>query len=189
MNAIVLILLVLVVIVVLAATAFGIALVRSSRRQLTRDTDLPFPSRAPDRWAVSHEPEAKLHRRLRDAVRVLDGNRGMLGAAALDEQVQITIAAQDLDDQLVSMAPLADEAKAEALAGLDAQVADLERRVAAVVLPPASGPTVPGLPAPSPGTGLPGTTPGSAVPAPSSPQPQAAPQQSAARRPEPPLSG
>lgn len=133
MNTVFAILLLVVVLVVLAATGFAIALVRSSRKQRAADEAMPFISRAPQRWAVSHEPEAKLHRRLRDAVRALTVDRGIVSAFQLDEQVRITVAAQDLDEQLVTMSAVPESGKSGALARLETQVTELERQVAALL--------------------------------------------------------
>ena len=46
---------------------------RSQQRAITRDNQLMpgHPTRAPSSWAVSHDPEARLHRRLRDAMAAL----------------------------------------------------------------------------------------------------------------------
>ena len=129
-----LIVLVLVLIAVVVATGFAIALVRNSRRQQQAEAAMPFPSRAPIAWAGSHVPEARLHRRIRKALRAFEQPAGVLTAAQLDSQVTLTVAAQELDDRLVAIAALPDETKAAALASASADVADLERRIADVVV-------------------------------------------------------
>lgn len=134
--------LVVVVLAVLAATGFAIALVRNSRRQQQAEAAMPFPSRAPLSWSGSHVPEARLHRRIRSALRAFEQPAGALTAAQLDEQVRLTVGAQELDDRLVAIAGLPETEKATALAAATADVEELERRIAdTVVIRPQLPPT------------------------------------------------
>lgn len=134
--------LVVVVLAVLAATGFAIALVRNSRRQQQAEAAMPFPSRAPLSWSGSHVPEARLHRRIRSALRAFEQPAGALTAAQLDEQVRLTVGAQELDDRLVAIAVLPETEKATALAAATADVEELERRIAdTVVIRPQLPPT------------------------------------------------
>ena len=56
-----------------AAVAIVAIVHRKQQRAITRDNQLMpgRPTRAPRSWAVSHDPEARLHRRLRDAMAAL----------------------------------------------------------------------------------------------------------------------
>lgn len=142
MSWIIVAVLAVVVLAVLAATGFAIALVRSSRRQQQAEAAMPFPSRAPLSWSGSHVPEARLHRRIRKALRAFDQPAGVLSAAQLDAQVTLTVAAQELDDRLVTIAALPEAEKAPAVEAATADVADLERRIAdTVVVRPQLPPT------------------------------------------------
>ncbi|WP_147291091.1 hypothetical protein [Tsukamurella paurometabola] len=135
MSTVIIVLLVLVVLAVLGTTVFAVALVRNSRRQQQAEGAMPFPSRAPLSWSGSHVPEAKLHRRIRDAVRAFEQPAGVLTAAQLDAQVRLTVAAQELDDRLVTIAALPPAAKGEELERAAGEVADLERRIGETVAP------------------------------------------------------
>lgn len=135
MSTLIIVLLVLVVLAVLGTTVFAVALVRNSRRQQQAEAAMPFPSRAPLSWSGSHVPEAKLHRRIRDAVRAFEQPAGIMSAAQLDEQVRLTIAAQEIDDRLVAIATLPDAAKAEALQQATVEVSDLEQKIGQTVAP------------------------------------------------------
>lgn len=95
---------------------------------------MPFPSRAPLSWSGSHVPEARLHRRIRTALRAFEHPAGVLTAAQLDEQVRLTVGAQEIDDRLVAIASLPESEKAPALDAASADVADLERRIADTVV-------------------------------------------------------
>ncbi|MCA0158979.1 hypothetical protein LB823_22500 [Tsukamurella sp. M9C] len=142
MSWIIVAVLAVVVLAVLAATGFAIALVRNSRRQQQAEAAMPFPSRAPLSWSGSHVPEARLHRRIRKALRAFDQPAGVLSAAQLDAQVTLTVAAQELDDRLVTIAALPEAEKAPAVESATADVADLERRIAdTVVVRPQLPPT------------------------------------------------
>ncbi len=134
MSWIIVVLLAVVVLAVLAATGFAVALVRNSRRQQQAEAAMPFPSRAPLSWSGSHVPEARLHRRIRTALRAFEQPAGALTAAQLDAQVTLTVAAQELDDRLVTIAALPGTEKASALESATADVSDLERRIADTVV-------------------------------------------------------
>ena len=142
MSWIIVVLLAVVVLAVLAATGFAIALVRNSRRQQQAEAAMPFPSRAPLSWSGSHVPEARLHRRIRAALRAVEQPAGALSAAQLDAQVTLTVAAQELDDRLVTIAALPETEKTPAIEAATADVADLEKRIAdTVVVRPQLPPT------------------------------------------------
>ncbi|TWS18458.1 hypothetical protein FK529_15285 [Tsukamurella asaccharolytica] len=142
MSWIFMVILAVVVLAVLAATGFAIALVRNSRRQQQAEAAMPFPSRAPLSWSGSHVPEARLHRRIRTALRAFEQPAGVLSAAQLDAQVTLTITAQEIDDRLVAIAALPETEKEPALEAATADVTELERRIAdTVVVRPQLPPT------------------------------------------------
>lgn len=95
-------------------------------------------SRAPESWAGSHDPEAILHRRLRDAMVALRSNQTFDDdGGLLDLRVELEVQAVALDDRLVSIAalsrlhrggPLADATQAVDL--IETAVAELTTRSA-----------------------------------------------------------
>lgn len=90
------------------------------------------PTRAPRAWAGAHTPEARLHRRLRDAVAgahaAAPGRDGALGAArtAVEEE------ALALDERLVVVAAVGERDRGALLVELESQVAALEQAVTAM---------------------------------------------------------
>lgn len=87
---------------------------------------------APASWAGAHEPEAKLHRRLRDAVAALHTIAGK------DDTMQSLIDrverdAVDLDNQLVATSQLASTHRERALSNVSNAVENLEEIAAQVV--------------------------------------------------------
>lgn len=134
MSWVLLVLLAVVILAVLVATGFAIALVRNSRRQQQAEAAMPFPSRAPISWAGSHAPEARLHRRIRKSLLAFEQPTGVLSAAQLDAQVTLTVAAQELDDRLVTIAALPESSKTQALDAATVDLVDLERRIADTVV-------------------------------------------------------
>ena len=95
-------------------------------------------TRAPESWAGSHEPEAVLHRRVRDAMVALRSNQTFDDdGGLLDLRVELEVQAVALDDRLVSVAalprlhrggPLADATQAVDL--IETAVAELTTRSA-----------------------------------------------------------
>lgn len=103
----------------LGATAVG----RNNKKQ---NQVVPgVDSNAPANWAGAHSLEAKLHRRIRDAV------AGLHSIAGDDPSMATTIAtvdkdALDLDNQLVAATMLAPRFKETAMVELEGAVAQLE---------------------------------------------------------------
>lgn len=85
-------------------------------------------SSAPLSWAGAHTPEARLHRRLVDAVAALPDDD-------LDVRRPIEEVALSVDEQLVAVARLPERVRAEPLAQVADAVARVEDAVAAVSLP------------------------------------------------------
>lgn len=127
-------LLIIAVIVVAAAGVAGaIALATSSKKEFMAANQVVEgrPSRAPASWAGSHEPAARLHRRLRDSMRALAANESFdHDGSLLDLRVELEQQAVTLDDRLVAVGALPPELQKEALAEATAAVEAVEVTVA-----------------------------------------------------------
>lgn len=114
---------------VLAVGVVAAAVVRDRRRrnQVVPGTD----TGAPASWAGAHTPEARLHRRLRDAVRavraVADPDGSLLAA-----RVEVERAAVAVDEHLVALAALPERETAGRMPVASAAVAAIESAAAAV---------------------------------------------------------
>lgn len=124
---------VLVILVVLAVLAGvgAMAVVKANRTQFAKANEVVpgVATRAPASWAGAHTPEARLHRRLRDAVAALpprdDIERFEVRASL--EQHALTV-----DEQLVAVAVLPERVRGEQLALVVAAVDAVEAGVAAL---------------------------------------------------------
>jgi len=105
------------------------------RRDYARSNEV-VPGRstsAPPAWAGAHSPEARLHRRLIAAVAALRAHPLLEeGTGRLEARVSLEEAAVAIDEQLVAVAALPDQVRAEPLARIEEQVGEIERAVAAV---------------------------------------------------------
>jgi len=120
----------LAIVVVVAAGAAVIA--ARNKASFARSNELipGVPTNAPAAWAGSHDPEARLHRRLRDALAALRANQAFDdNGAMLDLRVELEQQAQALDQQLISTAALPKNLRAEPLARLTAAVVSIEQAV------------------------------------------------------------
>ncbi|MFG3524182.1 hypothetical protein ACGF5S_28280 [Nocardia nova] len=125
---IVLLLLVLALVVIVGGiVAIGaVALAHQRRRIAAENQVVPgTATRAPTAWARSHEPEARLHRRLRDAMTALRAVTAYDTAATVTLRADLEQSALALDDHLVAISMLHSDART-------AQLAQTERAVAAV---------------------------------------------------------
>ncbi len=92
-----------------------------------------MPTNAPASWAGSHDPEARMHRRLRDALAALRANRDFDNdGALLPLRVDLEMQARALDDQLVATAALPAHLRREPMDRLEAAVRGIEQGVADV---------------------------------------------------------
>jgi hypothetical protein len=100
--------------VVAAGGAYVVALARSSRRHVDdyRHVVPGIGPAAPQEWAGAHSPEAKLHRRIRDAVKAAHAQSGA-SAGALAQLDQAAVA---LDQRLIGAAALPDRHRPGAIA-------------------------------------------------------------------------
>ncbi len=126
---------------VVAAVVAAVAVVRSGKRQFAQANEVvPGTStRAPAEWAGAHSPEARLHRRLRDAVAAVRANPAMEDAFMMDARVSLEQQALAVDERLIAVAALPERVRAEPLASVAAAVEAVEAAVAAVVAGPVQG--------------------------------------------------
>jgi len=131
---------VIVVLAVAAAVVAASVVVRSGKRDFSRANEV-VPGRvtkAPAEWAGAHTPEARLHRRLRDAVEALRANPAMEDSWMLDARVSLEEQAVAVDERLIAVAALPERVRTEPLAGVAAAVDSVEAAVAALAAPGAS---------------------------------------------------
>ncbi|HET7489948.1 MAG TPA: hypothetical protein VFJ85_18625 [Acidimicrobiales bacterium] len=121
--------------VLAAIVAGGAALVRSSWQRHLRANDVVpgVTTRAPRSWAGAHTAQARLHRRLRDAVRALRANPALDDPWMIEHRVRIEQQALAIDDRLVAAAALPLRLQAEPLAAAAGAVDALEAAVASLV--------------------------------------------------------
>lgn len=134
MSTVVIVLALLVVSAVVAATV----VVRTNKRKFEEANEVVpgAATTAPASWAGAHSPEARLHRRLRDAVDALRANPAMEDAYMMDARVALEQQALAVDQRLIAVAALPERVRSEPLASVGAAVDALEAAVAAVVTVP-----------------------------------------------------
>lgn len=123
----------LVVVVVVAALAVAGVIALRNKSSFERDSRLApgLSSSAPTAWAGSHDPEARLHRRLRDAIAALSANRAFDDDGnLLYLRVELEHQAVALDEQLVATAALPLHVRREPLERVTGAVESLEQAVA-----------------------------------------------------------
>jgi hypothetical protein len=121
---------------VVAAGAAGLSALsrRQRRRQLQLNAVVPgVLTSAPASWALSHDPEAKLHRRLRDAVAALRADPRVRAADLYELRLLTEREAIAIDERLVAVAALPEPSRQDALKRLTAAVESLEQAVAEIV--------------------------------------------------------
>ncbi len=125
---------------VVAIVVFGIALTWRARHAFVEANQVVpgVPSAAPSSWAGSHSPEAKMHRRLAEAVRAAQNNPRLEQLGLGPQTREVEQAALAIDERLVAAASLPDRHQADAVAALEPQVRELEDVVTTLV----SGTTV-----------------------------------------------
>jgi hypothetical protein len=131
---------VLVLFVVSAAVAATVV-VRTQKRKFA-EANVVVPgtdTTAPAEWAGAHTPEARLHRRLRDAVAAVRANPAMEDAYRMEARVSLEQQALAVDERLIAVAALPPGVRAEPLASVSAAVDAVEAAVAALVAGPESG--------------------------------------------------
>ncbi len=129
---------VVLVLVVLSAVVAATVVVRNNKRSFA-EANVVVPgttTKAPAAWAGAHTPEARLHRRLRDAVAALRANPAMEDAFMLDARVSLEQQALAVDERLIAVAALPEGVRADKLASVGDAVDAVEAAVAALVAGP-----------------------------------------------------
>ena len=129
MGAFGLLILVVLVVVMVAGGVFAYALVNKGRRQAAKALGSGLAANVPPAWAGAHSPEAKLHRRLVVAVRMLS-DQPLGDAAAIERRVAVEQQLRALDEQLVVAAAVPEPGRREAVAKLEPLVTAAESAVA-----------------------------------------------------------
>lgn len=115
-----------------AAVAVVVTLHRKQQQKLSRDNQLlpGRPTSAPRSWAVSHDPEARLHRRLRDAMTALHSTTFLDTGTTVVLRADLEQTAFELDDYLVAVSRLPPVHREELLQKITATVECIESAVA-----------------------------------------------------------
>src|SRR3954447_25416173 len=131
--------LVLVIVLAVVTAAVAVAVRYQQKKFRAANEVVPgVPSHAPASWAGSHDAEALLHRRLRDAVAALR-KIPWLSDIALDEPRQrVERTALDIDDRLGAVAALPEARREQPLVQHTAAVVALENTVAAMAVRPSN---------------------------------------------------
>jgi hypothetical protein len=127
-------LLIVLALLVLVGGVVAILLVigRHQKQSIAHDNQVVpgMPSNAPPSWAGSHDPEARLHRRLRDAVRALRAVNAYDTAASVNLRAGLEQSALAVDNHLIAIAALPQPHRDQALADATASVEAVEAGVA-----------------------------------------------------------
>lgn len=127
---------VLVALILLAAVVGGVMLLSSRQKRATADANqiIPgTPTRAPASWAGSHDPEPRLHRRLRDAMTAVRTANSLDDGTTIVLRAELEQAALAWDDRLVAIAALPATAREEQRATAAKGVETIEAAVAQYV--------------------------------------------------------
>ena len=128
------------VLVVASAVVAAAVVVRTQKRNFAA-ANVVVPgteTKAPAEWAGAHTPEARLHRRLRDAVAAVRTNPAMEDAFMMDARVSLEQQALAVDERLIAVAALPERIRAEPMASVAAAVDAVEAAVAALAAGPES---------------------------------------------------
>lgn len=136
----------------------GVILATSSQRAQKQSATIPgVDVPVPQEWALGHDPEARLHRRIGAVVSSLDSTIGKAGVADLETRARLMLDATAIDNQLVAIWSLPRASKPAALAEMEPRVAALEHAAAAMVTAPGLDgarlpdlPPIPPMPTPEP---------------------------------------
>lgn len=125
---------VIVLLVLLAVGGYLAALAVSSRRAYAKANEVVPGQRtkAPAEWAGAHTAEARLHRRLRDAVAALHRDPRDPDMATLEARTTIEAEAVAIDERLIAAAGLPARLRTARIAEIEPAVAAVEDAVAAV---------------------------------------------------------
>ena len=114
--------------VAIAVSIATVAIARSgAKRYAESNRVVPgVPTRAPASWAGEHSAEARMHRRLRDAVAALAANPEIDRLGLLEARLALEQQALSIDERLVAVAALPERVRVEPLAKLLAAVEAVE---------------------------------------------------------------
>lgn len=124
-----------ILVVVGVAVVGGAALARSSKSSFKAANDVVpgTPTKAPAAWAGAHSTEARLHRRLRDAVAAMRANPALDDLSFTEPRMMVEAEALAVDDRLVAAAALPVSQRGDRLATAAAAVEAIEAVVAEMV--------------------------------------------------------
>jgi hypothetical protein len=125
----------LLVLTIAAVVGFGVVLAARSKKEFAEQNEV-VPGRkspAPASWAGAHSREAKLHRRLGEAVRGAQANPRFVELGLATQMNAIEAEALAIDERLVAAASLPAGHKESAIDDLEAHVDKLETTIAEVV--------------------------------------------------------
>lgn len=91
------------------------------------------PTNAPKEWAGAHSPEARMHRRLRDAVAALQSNSSLDAPDMATVRSDLEAQALAVDERLIAAAALSKAHREEPLRQIEEAVQSIEEAVAGVV--------------------------------------------------------
>lgn len=134
----------LVAVAVVVAAAIVVAAARTARKvqsnyERSNDVVPGVPTPAPTSWLGSHDPEARLHRRLADAMKALRANQSFdQDGSLLDLRVELEQQALTIDAELVATASLPLSMRQAPLQTLAGAVETIERAVAGLTTTSAS---------------------------------------------------
>lgn len=126
--------LVALLVVLLAVAAGAVALALSGKRSYRAANEVVpgAATKAPPSWAGAHTPEARLHRRLRDAVRALHAHPRAGEASFASLRGALEQQALAVDERLIAAAALPERLRGEAVAGVEEEVAAVEAAAASL---------------------------------------------------------
>ncbi|MBY8860526.1 hypothetical protein K7711_28930 [Nocardia sp. CA2R105] len=115
--------------------AIVMTIARHQKQSIAYDNQIVpgMPSNAPSSWAGSHDPEARLHRRLRDAIRALHGVNAYDTASSVNLRAGLEQSALAVDNHLIAIATLPQSHRDQALPDATAAVEAVEAGVAQYV--------------------------------------------------------
>lgn len=142
----VVVLVVLAALVVSGVVLFVGLLTQRSRSAQQRHSELVpgRPGGAPREWALSHDPEARLHRRMVDALASVRAVEPLGGLAVTDLRVQLELYAELLDQRLVGASSVTGTVHGPALDAVARDVDELEQVAGQVVVLASAGSPDPG---------------------------------------------
>ncbi|MEV5650748.1 hypothetical protein AB0L57_21070 [Nocardia sp. NPDC052254] len=124
--------LLVVLLIVGGAVVLAVVTLNKQRHKLTLANQVVpgVPTRAPQSWALSHDPEARLHRRLRDAIAALHAVTAYDTAVTVTLRANLEQAALAMDDHLIAISGLRGEYREPRLAKAEEGVVAIEAAVA-----------------------------------------------------------